>query len=92
MLYELHQRSFQNRSADESQHQDELYKAVNVTDVAECIWKFRTKLAASISRMRIEYCALNLSDLLPIHLQNDKVAKAILNPLVTGWINPFIVK
>ncbi|KAI9588714.1 hypothetical protein GQX74_004559 [Glossina fuscipes] len=92
MLYELNQRSFQNRSADESQHQDELYKAVQVADVAECIWKFRTKLAASISRMRIEYCALRLSDLLPIHLQNDKVAKAILNPLVTGWINPFIVK
>uniref|UniRef100_A0A1A9WQ06 SAM-dependent MTase RsmB/NOP-type domain-containing protein n=1 Tax=Glossina brevipalpis TaxID=37001 RepID=A0A1A9WQ06_9MUSC len=92
MLYELHQRSFQNRSADESQQQQELYKAVRISDVAESIWKFRTKLAASIARMRIEYCALSLSELLPIHLQNDKVAKAILNPLVTGWINPFLVK
>uniref|UniRef100_A0A1I8NPD8 Uncharacterized protein n=1 Tax=Stomoxys calcitrans TaxID=35570 RepID=A0A1I8NPD8_STOCA len=56
------------------------------------LWKCRKQLAASVSRMRIKYGALQLSNLLPIHLQNEKVAIAATNPVITGWINPFLVR
>lgn len=36
--------------------------------------------------------ALNLMELLPPHLQDDKVAIATANPIVTGWMNPFKIK
>ncbi|KNC31613.1 hypothetical protein FF38_01026 [Lucilia cuprina] len=42
--------------------------------------------------MRVKYGALQLSQLLPIHLQNEKVAIAAINPVVTGWINPFLIR
>lgn len=56
------------------------------------LWQHRVRLAASISRMRIGVGALRLSQLLPIHLQNEKVAIAAANPVVTGWINPFLLR
>lgn len=31
-------------------------------------------------------------ELLPPHLQDDKVAIATANPIVTGWVNPFKLK
>lgn len=31
-------------------------------------------------------------ELLPPHLQDDKVAIATANPVVTGWVNPFKLK
>lgn len=56
------------------------------------IWNNRIHLAASISRLRIKNSALSLMELLPPHLQDDKVAIATANPIVTGWINPFKLK
>ena len=61
-------------------------------DLANALWKLRKKLAASISRMRIRYGARQLSQLLPPHLQNEKVAIAAVNPVVTGWMNPFLIR
>ena len=61
----------------------------NCSVIDKCIWEHRVHLAASISRLRIKKSALQLSKLLPIHLQDDKVAIAAANPIVTGWINPF---
>lgn len=46
-------------------------------------------MAASISRLRIRNNALTLAQLLPLHLQDDKVAVAAANPIVSGWINSF---
>lgn len=57
--------------------------------IHKLIWSHRINLAASISRLRIKNGALKLAHLLPIHLQDDKVAIAAANPIVTGWINPF---
>jgi len=68
------------------------YIAKFCTELAEVLWQHRIRLAASISRMRIQVGALRLSQLLPIHLQNEKVAIAAANPVVTGWINPFLVR
>ncbi|XP_037820397.1 uncharacterized protein LOC119609621 [Lucilia sericata] len=92
MLYELHERAFQQRSAEEAKQQHVLYEKSNIKDLADFLWTFRSKLAASISRMRVKYGALQLSQLLPIHLQNEKVAIAAINPVVTGWINPFLIR
>lgn len=61
-------------------------------EIADVLWQHRIRLAASISRMRIGVGALRLSQLLPIHLQNEKVAIAAANPVVTGWINPFLLR
>lgn len=49
-------------------------------------------MAASIARLRIKNSALRLMELLPPHLQDDKVAIATANPIVTGWVNPFKLK
>ncbi|XP_065361983.1 uncharacterized protein LOC135955560 [Calliphora vicina] len=92
MLYELHERAFQQRSSEDAKQQHILYKKSNIKDLADFLWTFRTKLAASISRMRIKYGAHQLSQLLPLHLQNEKVAIAAINPIVTGWINPFLIR
>lgn len=58
-------------------------------DLHKHIWKHKINLAASLSRLRIQNGALLLSQLLPIHLQDDKVAVAAAVSMVTGWINPF---
>ncbi|XP_073836278.1 uncharacterized protein isoform X3 [Musca autumnalis] len=92
MLYELHERSFNQRNADESLQETVRYSEAKVKDLSDCLWERRRKLAASISRMRIKYGALQLSNLLPVHLQNEKVAIAATNPVITGWINPFLVR
>lgn len=47
------------------------------------------RLAAALSRLRIKNSTLSLCDLLPPHLQDEKVAIASANPIVSGWINPF---
>lgn len=63
---------------------------LNISPVIhKLIWSHKINLAASISRLRIKNGALKLAHLLPIHLQDDKVAIAAANPIVTGWINPF---
>ncbi|XP_017135284.1 uncharacterized protein LOC108151271 isoform X2 [Drosophila miranda] len=92
MLFELHDRQFKGRNSEEQELQASLYKEAEVTDLAGVLWQHRIRLAASFSRMRIKVGALRLSQLLPIHLQNEKVAIAAANPVVTGWINPFLVR
>ncbi|XP_016966695.1 uncharacterized protein LOC108035539 [Drosophila biarmipes] len=92
MLFELYDRQFKGRNSEEKDLQARLYKESEVTELAEVLWQHRIRLAASISRMRIQVGALRLSQLLPIHLQNEKVAIAAANPVVTGWINPFLVR
>lgn len=44
----------------------------------------KTKLAASITKIRIEKQALNLQLLLPVHLRDEKVARAVQTPIITG--------
>ncbi|XP_017107706.2 uncharacterized protein [Drosophila bipectinata] len=92
MLFELYDRQFKGRNSEEKGLQADLYKEAEVTGLASDLWQHRIRLAASISRMRIRVGALRLSQLLPIHLQNEKVAFAAANPVVTGWINPFLVR
>ncbi|ALC43980.1 maker702, partial [Drosophila busckii] len=92
MLFELYDRDFKSRNSEFQQQQAELYQQAEVIEHAAVLWKHRVRLSASISRMRICVGALRLSQLLPIHLHNEKVAIAAANPVVTGWINPFLVR
>ncbi|EDW73328.2 uncharacterized protein Dwil_GK17491 [Drosophila willistoni] len=92
MLFELYDRQFKGRNSEDQPLQLQLYKESQVTEIANVLWQHRIRLAASISRMRIRVGALRLSQLLPIHLQNEKVAIAAANPVVTGWINPFLIR
>lgn len=61
-------------------------------EIYKCIWNDRIHLAASLARLRIKNSALSLLHLLPTHLQDNKVAIATANPIVTGWINPFCLR
>lgn len=63
-----------------------------ILDIANCLWEHRVRLAAAISRLRIKNGALQLSQLLPAHLKDEKVSLAVTNPVVSGWINPFKMK
>lgn len=59
------------------------------TDIETCLDKMKTKLAASITKIRIEKQALNLQFLLPVHLRDEKVAFQVTSPIISGWINKF---
>lgn len=65
---------------------------MHITDIERKLYKCKTKLAASITRLRVQNNALHLSQLLPIHLQDAKVAVAVSYPILTGWINTFKLK
>lgn len=58
-------------------------------DIETCLDKMKTKLAASITKIRIEKQALNLQFLLPVHLRDEKVARAVTSPIISGWLNRF---
>lgn len=60
--------------------------------VSDHLWNNRIALAASLSRLRIKSSALGLKDLLPLHLQDEKVSLAAASPIVTGWVNPYKLK
>lgn len=61
-------------------------------EIEDKLYASKTKLAASITRLRVQNNALHLSQLLPVHLQDAKVAVAVSYPILTGWINTFKVK
>ena len=66
-----------------------MFFSFSFADIETCLDKMKTKLAASITKIRIEKQALNLQFLLPVHLRDEKVARATLNPIISGWINKF---
>lgn len=88
----MHLRNFKNRDPKERMHEKKLYEESDFQAIHDSIWKNRIHLAAAISRIRIKNSALSLLELLPPHLQDEKVAIAIANPIITGWINPFLVR
>lgn len=92
LLYDLHLRHFLKRDPKERPQQRQMYKEADLQTLHKSIWDERIHLAAAMSRLRIKNGALHLSELLPTHLQDDKVAIAAANPIVTGWINPFKLK
>ncbi|XP_055694802.1 uncharacterized protein LOC129796701 isoform X2 [Lutzomyia longipalpis] len=89
ILFDLHMRHFLMRDPEETKKKNILYKEADLAGIDDRLWEHRIKLAAALSRLRIENGALKLAHLLPPHLQDEKVAIAAANPIVSGWINPF---
>lgn len=87
LFYDLYHRSFKKRDTKSTAISEKLFldAGLNVTENALC--SLTIKLAASISRLRIEYNALSLSDLLPRHLRDEKVAAQSTKDTVTCWVN-----
>ncbi|XP_067645944.1 uncharacterized protein [Eurosta solidaginis] len=92
LFFELLGRDFKVRNSEEVDLQYMLFREAQVADIASHLWQHRKPLAASLSRMRIRFNALSLSKLLPMHLQSEKVSNAASNTMVTGWINPFLLR
>ncbi|XP_037908651.1 uncharacterized protein LOC119650170 isoform X2 [Hermetia illucens] len=92
LLFELHARQFSKRQPEEIGLQELIYREADLEYISARLWDQRIKLAAAISRLRIKKGALQLSHLLPPHLQDEKVAVAAANPIVSGWMNPFKLK
>lgn len=81
LLFDLHLRHFLKRDPEERIKQKHLYKEADLDEVQRSIWNRRVRLAAAVSRLRIKNNALHLCKLLPLHLQNEKVAIASANPI-----------
>uniref|UniRef100_A0A336M9L1 CSON014079 protein n=1 Tax=Culicoides sonorensis TaxID=179676 RepID=A0A336M9L1_CULSO len=92
MLFDLYLRKFSKRDPVCIPLKNQLFSEANLLDIEEKLFKSKTKLAASITRLRVQNNALHLSQLLPVHLQDAKVAVAVSYPVLTGWINTFKVR
>ncbi|XP_039745917.1 uncharacterized protein LOC120623765 isoform X2 [Pararge aegeria] len=61
-------------------------------DVEAAIWDQRVHFAAAIARIRIKNRAFTLSDLLPLHLREERISACVNKNTVTGWVNTFKAK
>lgn len=59
----------------------------NLLVIDEALWKYRVKLAAAIARIRIKKGALQLNDLLPVHLRDERLSQRIEETPLTCWVN-----
>jgi hypothetical protein len=89
LLFELYCRKFTKRDPEATKIKDALFANAGLLEIEATLWEYKTKLAASITRLRIQSNALVLSQLLPKHLQDNKVALAVSSPILTGWVNNF---
>jgi hypothetical protein len=87
LFYDLYHRSFKKRETSVAPIATKLFQEAGLTKAEDTLWGFRTKLAAAVARLRIQHNALSLSDLLPVHLRDDKVPGYGSTSPVTCWIN-----
>lgn len=86
LLYELHVRRYRERSASEREECVREFPEP-LPDLDAALWRLRIKLAAAVSRLRIARSALRLTDLLPPHLRDERVARGRLLAPLTAWVN-----
>uniref|UniRef100_A0AAG5DSX7 Uncharacterized protein n=1 Tax=Anopheles atroparvus TaxID=41427 RepID=A0AAG5DSX7_ANOAO len=65
---------------------------VPFVEIERCLELNSVKIAAALTRIRIQNSAYNMQCLLPLHLQDDKVAIVVSNPIIAGWINTFRIR
>lgn len=87
LLYDLYHREFKERVTTLSKNDMKLFELAELIEIDEALWKFRIKLAASVSRIRIKRGALSLNDLLPEHLRDEKLTKKCETNPITCWVN-----
>ncbi|XP_059060270.1 uncharacterized protein LOC131853407 isoform X1 [Achroia grisella] len=61
-------------------------------EIERTIWNQRVHFAAAIARIRIKNKAFSLSDLLPLHLREERISACVNKETVTGWVNTFKAK
>lgn len=69
-----------------------LFPTCGLTLSETALWATRVRLAAAMSRLRIANNALKLSDMLPSHLRDERVARAAHLAPVTCWVNKNRIK
>ncbi|XP_036138887.1 uncharacterized protein LOC118644422 [Monomorium pharaonis] len=81
-------RKFARRRNRTIETRDKIFETVGLKDIDDALLKAKTHLAASFSRLRISGSALNLDELLPMHL---RIAEGInwtdKGAIASGWIN-----
>ncbi|XP_055592929.1 uncharacterized protein LOC129744438 [Uranotaenia lowii] len=92
LLYDMYLRKFLKREPEQIILQQVLFQDAELFEIDQCLEVDSVKIAAALTRIRIQNSAYDLTTLLPAHLQDDKVAVVVSNPIVTGWINLFRIK
>ncbi|XP_072390676.1 uncharacterized protein [Diabrotica undecimpunctata] len=87
LMYDLYHRSFNKRETTIAALARELFDAYGLTFAENALWTQKIKLAAAVARLRIKNNALSLSELLPLHLRDEKVTEQAQHNPVTCWIN-----
>uniref|UniRef100_A0A182R0J2 SAM-dependent MTase RsmB/NOP-type domain-containing protein n=1 Tax=Anopheles farauti TaxID=69004 RepID=A0A182R0J2_9DIPT len=92
LLYDMYLRKFVKREPDTVPQKDQLFHEAHLLEIERCLELNSVKIAAALTRIRIQNSAYNMQCLLPLHLQDDKVAIVVSNPIITGWINTFRIR
>ncbi|EAT35325.1 AAEL012498-PA [Aedes aegypti] len=92
LLYDMYLRKFSKREPEVVRLKNILFKEADLLDIEYCLESNSVKIAAALTRIRIQNSAYSLITLLPPHLQDDKVAVVVSNPIITGWMNTFRIK
>ncbi|XP_038114082.1 uncharacterized protein LOC6032410 isoform X2 [Culex quinquefasciatus] len=92
ILYDMYLRKFAKREPEQVVIKNMIFKDAELLEIERCLEGNSVKIAAALTRIRIQNSAYSLITLLPPHLQDDKVAVVVSNPIITGWINTFRVK
>ncbi|GLV44069.1 uncharacterized protein CBL_12635 [Carabus blaptoides fortunei] len=87
LLYDLYHRRFVEREFADAESSELLFPSCGLQLSETALWATRVRLAAAMSRLRIANNALRLSDMLPPHLRDERVAKAAHLAPVTCWVN-----
>ncbi|XP_035901102.1 uncharacterized protein LOC118507159 isoform X1 [Anopheles stephensi] len=92
LLYDMYLRKFVKREPDTVPQKDQLFHEAHLLEIERCLELNSVKIAAALTRIRIQNSAYNMQCLLPLHLQDNKVAIVVSNPIITGWINTFRIR
>ncbi|XP_019548610.3 uncharacterized protein LOC109418830 isoform X1 [Aedes albopictus] len=92
LLYDMYLRKFAKREPEFIPLKNALFEDADLLEIEYCLESNSVKIAAALTRIRIQNSAYSLITLLPPHLQDDKVAVVVSNPIITGWINTFRIK
>ncbi|XP_024946504.1 uncharacterized protein LOC107273416 isoform X2 [Cephus cinctus] len=89
LLYDMQGRKFARRGdIAEVEAREKAFEAANLKEIEDTLLNAKIRLAASVSRLRIEGSALTLGELLPLHLRNaEGVVWGEEGALASGWIN-----
>ncbi|XP_063986485.1 uncharacterized protein LOC135167324 [Diachasmimorpha longicaudata] len=89
LLYDLQGRRYSRSPQVAIQEaRDTAFQEAGIQDIEEALVERKTRIAASVSRLRIGGSALTLEHLLPIHLRNSTgVSWTDESAIASGWVN-----